>query len=705
MISALLLFINSSVHHAKRDDPLPLQERTVFQTGSTYKDRIDIGADVAIVYGIDKTMPERVKAWRAKGYHIHLMTGVAWGEYQDYYYGRWDGINHEGEAQTRSNGEKVGHGGDVYYMSPGKDYGKFLAVGVRHALEAGVEAVHLEEPEFWTFGGYGQGFKDEWKAFYNEKWQDPASSPDARWRAAKLMYFLYRRALQQVFDSIQDWNKAHSAHVRCYVPTHSLLNYAHWNIVSPESSLARLNGCDGYIAQVWTGTARTPNIYRGVKKERTFETAFLEYGAMQNLVRSTGRGVWYLADPIEDNPDHDWGDYRRNYQSTLVASLLQPEVSQYEVMPWPERIFNGAYPSETDPKIHVPIPATYATELQVVINSLKDMKQKAIHWETGASSIGVLVSDSLMFQRGGPDASDGDMGHVYGLAMPFVKRGIPVQPIQLENVTLPHYLDGFKLILMTYEGMKPLTPEVHEAIAHWVKSGGNLVFVDADSDPFLKVREWWNSDGKKYTTPREHLFERMGITFSDSREYSSVGHGSVVFLKRNPTEISHDPKGDVWLTDRIHQCLPGINWTEKSALILRRGPYVIAAGLSETDLPSITLSGQFVDLFDPELKVVDHVDMSPESRHFLVDLRRYRATVVAAGGRVNQTRDDSGGWEGPIEGIANTPCVMLLRAGSKPTQVLISGKALPDQTYDPVHHLLWLRFPNLPNPQKVQIQY
>ncbi len=38
--------------------------------------------------------------------------------------------------------------------------------------------------------------------------------------------------------------------------THSLLNYAQWCIVSPESSLARVNGCDGYIAQVWTGTAR-----------------------------------------------------------------------------------------------------------------------------------------------------------------------------------------------------------------------------------------------------------------------------------------------------------------------------------------------------------------------------------------------------------------------------------------------------------------
>ncbi len=27
---------------------------------------------------------------------------------------------------------------------------------------------------------------------------------------------------------------------------------------------------------------------------------------MQNLVRASGRRVWYLNDPIEDNPNHDW---------------------------------------------------------------------------------------------------------------------------------------------------------------------------------------------------------------------------------------------------------------------------------------------------------------------------------------------------------------------------------------------------------------
>ena len=81
-------------------------------------------------------------------------------------------------------------------------------------------------------------------------------------------------------------------------------------IVSPESSLLDLPGIDGYIAQVWTGTSRTENTYEGETKERTFETAYLEYGVMQELVRGTNRRMWFLADPIEDNPRHDWNDYR-----------------------------------------------------------------------------------------------------------------------------------------------------------------------------------------------------------------------------------------------------------------------------------------------------------------------------------------------------------------------------------------------------------
>src|SRR5882724_5863843 len=424
-------------------DANQILERTCFQTGASWSPRGNLGSDVAIVYGIDTNLPARIESWRERGYRIHVMTGVAWGQYQDYLYGRFDGINHEDEAQTDRDGNKIGHGGDVYYMCPGTNYGKFLCVGVQRALDAGAEAIHLEEPEFWDRAGYSEGFKREWRNYYHEEWQPPDSSVDARWRASKLKYFLYRRALQQVFDYVQVYNQRTGRHVRCYVPTHSLLNYAQWCIVSPESSLAQLKGCDGYIAQVWTGTSREPNRFRGEVRSRTFETAFLEYGAMQNLVRATGRSVWYLNDPIEDNPNHDWTDYRRKWESTLVASLFQPEVSQYEVAPWPERIFGGHYPRSASPEDRKSIPPAYATELQAVFNALNDMKQPRVEWDCGMPGIGVLASDSLMFQRGHPTPSDPHLGNFYGLAMPLLKRGLPVAPVQLENLTVTNCLQGF----------------------------------------------------------------------------------------------------------------------------------------------------------------------------------------------------------------------------------------------------------------------
>ena len=232
-------------------------ERTCFQTSQSYRPGLNIGSDVAIVYGIGADLPARLKTWREQGYRAHLMTGVSWGNYQDYLYGRIDGVNHEDEAQTDARGARISHGGDVYYMCPGTNYGRFLAVGVERAIRAGAQAVHLEEPEFWARAGYSEGFKRAWQAEYGEPWQRPDSSADAQWRTSLLKYRLYQRALQQVFDRVHELNRELNLNVQCYVPTHSLLNYARWNIVSPESSLAGVAGCDGYIAQVWTGTART----------------------------------------------------------------------------------------------------------------------------------------------------------------------------------------------------------------------------------------------------------------------------------------------------------------------------------------------------------------------------------------------------------------------------------------------------------------
>jgi len=736
-------------------DPSQLLERTGFQTGAPWGEKYDLRSDVAIVYGIDKELPERIATWRDHGYRIHVMTGVSWGNYQDYLYGRFDGINHEDEAQTVSDGRKSSHGGDVYYMCPGTNYGKFLCVGVQRALDAGAEAIHLEEPEFWVNSGYSEGFKREWKAFYGDEWQAPQSSPAAQWRASKLKYFLYRRALQQVFDYVQAYNQRTHRQVRCYVPTHSLLNYAHWHIVSPESSLARLQGCDGYIAQVWTGTARTPNVYRGELKERTFETAFLEYGAMQNLVRATGRHVWYLNDPIEDNANHDWTDYQRNWESTLTASLLQPEVWNFEVAPWPERIFNGRYPSSAPRAERRSIPPAYATELQTVMNALNDLKQDAVQWDCGTMGIGVVIGDSLMFERGDPAPSDEHMSHIYGLALPLLKHGIPVAPVQLENVTAAHYLDGFKVLFMTYQGMKPQTPEVHAPLAAWVKRGGVLVFCDDDSDVFNAVPEWWNRGENHFRTPREPLFAQLGFdsAVSDTagksrsrrreeadslneiggsrpshvggyvvnppgfdppqagtvagspgdgvREMSwRFGHGRVTWRRENPVQLSASAVGAEQMVTlaRSAVAFAGLKWRETSALVLRRGPYIIAAGLDESiaGAPK-TLSGHFVNLFDPELRVREKVDLIPGSRFFLRDLD-YAPTsapqLLASAARALPEKSPQKTLSFLVEGAAQTPGVLLLRCAQAPLAVTLDSQPLADVKFSGPDHLLWLRFPN-----------
>jgi hypothetical protein len=693
-------------------DTNQILERTCFQTGKAWSPQGNLRSDVAIVYGIDTNLPARIQTWRDRGYRIHVMTGVAWGEYQDYLYGRFDGINHEDEAQTDRNGNKIGHGGDVYYMCPGTNYGDFLSVGVQRALDAGAEAIHLEEPEFWDRAGYSEGFKREWKNYYHEDWVPPHSSVDARWRAGKLKYFLYRRALQQVFDHVQAYNQRTGRQVRCYVPTHSLLNYAQWCIVSPESSLARLKGCDGYIAQVWTGTSREPNRFRGEVRSRTFETAFLEYGAMQNLVRATGRSVWYLNDPIEDNPNHDWTDYRYNWESTLTASLFQPAVAKYEVAPWPERVFGGRYPSSAAPEDRKPIPPAYATELQTVFNALNDMKQPGVTWDCGTTGIGVLVSDSLMFERGEPTPSDPYLGNVYGLAMPLVKSGLPVMPVQLENVTIPHYLDAFHILFLSYDGQKPLSPEVHAPLADWVKHGGVLVVCDRDADPYLQVRDWWNSDGRHYLTPRQHLFEQLGVTDSiPSGQFNRIGEGGLIWLRERPVDFSLNAEGAAQIVAAAKLAAKNIGqeWRVTNYLLLRRGPYVIASGLDESgEGQPRQLRGNFVSLFDSELRVQKGILVTPGSRQFLLDLDLARTgeTHLLASACKALPRESTGDKISfTVEGVGETPAILLLESAKKPSSVTLDGKDLPAYEYSAPERLLWIHFENTASPRELTVNF
>lgn len=707
-------------------------ERTGFQERAPYHPSIDLQTDFVMVYGIDATMPERVRKWREMGYVVHLMTGVAWGQYQEYLKGHFDGRKHWDEAQTRSDGTKILHGSkDVPYMVPSIAFVDFLTERIKVAVDEGVEAIHLEEPEFWVMGGYSDAFKREWEIYYKEPWQAPHESADAQYRASKLKAYLYTRCLDRLCSTLKEYAKVkYGRNLRFYVPTHSLINYSQWRIVSPESRLIDLPMVDGYIAQVWTGTSRTPNVYEGVRKERTFETAFLEYGIMQELVRGTNRHIWFLHDPIEDDPKHTWRDYRENYFKTVAASLFHPAVSSYEVAPWPNRIFNRKYPRENGIGKEE-IPESYATVLLTVMNTLADMDRDSVSWLNENPVAGLLMADSGMFQRRYPGGGDWntewngtpesvvDWSPFYGLALPLLKYGLPVRPVQLDNVRrFANYLDEYRLLLLSYEYMKPEYPELHNALAQWVSDGGVLVYAGDHSDPFHRVREWWNTRKKKYDSPAQHLFQCLGFDGMPVQGVYSRGDGIVAYLDVHPSRCAWEKAHAEQLRAMVREAMvrsgdSHLQWKAANHFVLRRGPYVIAAVMNESvDEEPLVLEGLFIDLFDENLTVKRNVSLEPGSNALLYDMNQVGkdsgVQLIAASSRIESIHRDGSGFAFVAKGPEGIQAAARFYCPEKPAGVHAEccGKELDCRiSFDESGSTVLIGYPNRPEGVNVTILF
>ncbi len=380
-------------------------------------------------------------------------------------------------------------------------------------------------------------------------------------------------------------------------------------------------------------------------------------------------------------------------------------------MPWPERIFGGYYPVEPTPgAAHFGISREYQTELQAVIGALGRMKQPAaaVHWDRrGTPGVGVLVSDTLMFQRGGPHASDPELGEFFGLALPLVDRGVPVEAVQLEDGPDPGFLSNYKMLLLSYDGQKPPRPQLHAALADWVRAGGTLVVVDDDQDPYDAVREWWNTGAFHDATPRLDLFRQLGLPPAPAGP-RPVGRGVVLYEARSPAALSHTAGGAQQVRDWCAAAAraAGSDWRESPALVLHRGPYIIAAVLPSATEP-LELTGRFLSLFDPTLPVQNHIVVRANQRQLLVDLPKLddrRPCVAAASGRVSDEARDGGNLSFAVRGIDDTPCVVRVAVAAKPSAVTVAGRELPAGDWSFADGVLRLRFDNAVDPVRVTVR-
>ncbi|MCQ6957497.1 hypothetical protein [Mucilaginibacter aquariorum] len=720
--SCCLIALSISVN-AQTTKPVPLKEKTAFQTSSPWMPEIDVRSDIAIVYGVNDrkgmTFEQRVQSWRDHGYQTNFMTGIAWGDYKDYFLGKWDGINHLGVGQVTQKGDTIFHGKDMPYVVPVKSFIEYMKTAViKRVIDVGITNIFLEEPEFWARAGYSAPFKEEWQKYYGFPWKPQHESAENTYLSSKLKYHLYYEAIKEVSSYAKAYGKSKGKSIKVFIATHSLVNYSSWQIVSPEASLASLPGIDGYIAQVWTGTSREPTYFDGQKKERVFENAFLEYGSMVSMTAPTKRKMFFLTDPIEDWP-RDWSDYKKNYQATFTAKLLYPMVADYEVMPWPERIYTHPY-KVANSNEKVLIPQYYSTQMQIMVNALNSMPAST-NKVTGVNGVGVLMSNSLMFQRFPTHNGfeDPQFSNFYGQTLPLLKRGVPVQTVHMENLSYAASLKNIKVLVVSYSNMKPVSPAVHASLTAWVKQGGVLIYCGRDDDPYQSVMEWWNTKGNKFTAPSQHLFKSLNINPSADKQKYNVGKGTVYVIRQNPKEFVLEANADTKFIDMVKQGYESDakagKLVFKNSLYLERGPYDVVSVMDENaDSKPYTIKGPVIDLFDPQLPVLAKKTINPGEQALLYNVNRVankaKPQVLAGAARVYNEKVQGASYsfvaKSPIKTLNSMR--VLLPAKPKVTKVTDSnGQEITDAktSWDASSNTLYLGFANSPDGIKVSLSW
>ena len=595
----------------------------------------------------------------------------------------------------------------------------------------------MEEPEFWEAGGYSEAFKKEYLAYYGVDWEPPHTNINAKYRSSRLKAYLYGRLVRHLSRNIKEYGRKTGKEIHFYVATHSLVNYAQWKIMSPESRLLDVDEVDGFIAQVWTGTSGTGNVYEGHYKSRTFETAYLEYGIMQELVKGTDKEVWFLQDPVEDNPEHGWEEYADKYKKTLTAALFWPDVDHYEVCPWPNRVFKGRYPRKVglaegmipteDMEGAKNIPDTYATFLAGMIQTLGDMTKEES--ETEKDAVGVFLADSCMYQRTYPDQvehhgqkinlsgmedwmnrlifqkeeerqlllSMEKMEYAYkeccafpdwfGLTLPLLKYGLPIQPVYFDHmVRYDEYLRKYRYLILSYEFMKPESEEFHHKLVEWVKQGGTLFYIGKDFDPYNYLQEWW----QKFfcDTPAQHLFAEFGMDKEPANGCYRIGEGNVLVWNEVPALLSVNEaiadKYRNWIREGLK--MGGYHWKMCNYLSVRRDPYIVIASMQESDMGSVyTKEGLFVDLYEDKYPVVERVLVEPGQEKLLFDLEKIKEDVriIATAARIENMVCENGQLSIEAKAIDHIQVNMRIRLPGKPEDLCAhteSGKNMELQS-------------------------
>jgi hypothetical protein len=683
---------------------------TTYQTGGAFTEPLYIPSDSVMVYTLD---PGNYANWanRSDIYTIDMMIAInrADTSYVDAPPG------HRDEIQMRKDGSLLNHpsSASVFYMVPTEGFIDNLC----NQLEACIKIkapgmIALEEPEIFDDGCYSTSFKTEWQNYYGEVWKDPDSSPIARYQTSALIVHLFERAITQISTRV----KAICPETKIYIATHSTVNYDDYGITAGIDRYAALPGVDGIIGQTWSDTARMKLKYNGTEQTDVYSYAALEYASYMDTVEDID--FYALADSKADNPDLSWADYRYLYHQTIAASLMQPEIHMFEVLPWPDRSFLAA-------------PDTYKTEQLNVFAALKGLSGKASELTAGTAKIALGISDTMSWHD--EKTSKQPLQAFEGLSIPLIKDGIPLKIKSLDFIKTAQDLADIDVLILSYEIMKPAKEQTNIAIAEWVKSGGVLLYVGGHDAVEKMPDAWWSPEG----TPLKNLFNHLGLadievnapktlpnffkwvgagldTFdeikinlmrlrfgdkasnaaftgnvntvlksgSDSIGISqSVGNGRVLAFGF-PAYLTSTLGGAGLTRSLVKYALTytGSEYNRQNLVSINRGGFVSAHAFNK----KATIEGKFIDIFDSELGIVFNPTIEKDGSCLLFDIADLDLSVprlAFTGGKLTGNPvETAGSTQFTVTGpsLADISTRLVCAQGTYPQSVSVirEGKAI-----------------------------
>lgn len=680
-----------------------LNVKTFFQTNSAFDPRLAIATDGVVVHqhGADLTaLANVVNSWGAEGYQMGRMFFSDSDATNTYWTGRWDGTPRPDEVERNAAGEPILCAGIRPYMLATAGWTRYLEEMALASMEAGAVAILPEEPLAHVTSGYEEAFKALWQTRYGRPWEAGHSSPRAHFLTAQLKEELYLQLVQRLGESSKTAARRAGRTVSYIIPVHSLYSNIAAQLVAPLGSSVAIPQIDGYVGQVWTGPVRWVSANSGWPGPAFFGCAYALYDYFSGLVRGTDQAMWLLVDPVEDDPSHSWTDYEAWYRHCVVAKLMQRDTAMYEVAPWPDRIFlpGGSTGGGT------PAPEEFREIMLSVMQAQQEITPGGAWFmldeNAPTEGVGVVVSDTAMWYPAEPPVLAG----LFGMLLPLIQNGVPVSTCVLERTPDAGYLDHFKVLVLSYDEQVPIDPVMNTAIATWVQRGGSLIVLGAGcelNDPSL----WWTKQGTP--DPLTHLMENLGIITSDEGE-TVCGKGHVFRYALSPRRFV-DPKA------AANEYLPLVDHALRQAGVkeglvapgyfcMRRGPFLMAHALQKP----LKLAGPLVDLLDPDLTVLDAVELTPGKSGLYRDVEssmradvvgQTRPTVLHATHRLIEDQFTGKTSRIVIRGPAETPAVVRLHlAGRKPVDISAKNSEGAELATDSLveGETLWLRFPNSP---------